>query len=169
MSTGIFKTTALRVMGSADVWTAQNPILENGQIGVEIDSNKAKIGDGQTAWNALAYIGASTSAVTSVAGKTGAVALSVVDILGAAPIASPVFTGTVSVPTAPAGDNSTKAASTAFVASAIAGIPGYVLPAATTGTIGGVKKLAAIADLTAAPTQDDFNKLLAAMRAAGLM
>lgn len=42
------------------------------------------------------------------------------------------------------------------------------LPAASTA-IGGVKQMTAIADLTAAPTQDDFNSLLAALRTAGML
>ena len=44
-----------------------------------------------------------------------------------------------------------------------------VLPAATTNALGGVKQMAAIADLTAVPTQEDFNNLLAALRTAGLL
>ncbi|EMN3922133.1 head fiber protein [Citrobacter amalonaticus] len=40
---------------------------------------------------------------------------------------------------------------------------------ATTTDLGVVKQAAAIADLTAAPTQADFNGLLANLRAAGLM
>lgn len=47
--------------------------------------------------------------------------------------------------------------------------PGYTLPAATTDALGGVKQMAAIADLTAVPTQEDFNNLLAALRTAGLL
>lgn len=47
-------------------------------------------------------------------------------------------------------------------------IPAAQLPAASTA-IGGVKQMTAIADLTAAPTQDDFNNLLAALRTAGMM
>ncbi|ULH12435.1 hypothetical protein MF265_06650 [Serratia marcescens] len=43
------------------------------------------------------------------------------------------------------------------------------LPAATTGAIGGVKMAAAMADLTAAPTQADFNGLLAKLRASGAL
>ena len=41
-------------------------------------------------------------------------------LAAAAPTASPTFTGTVTVPTATAGDNSTKAASTAFVTTSFA-------------------------------------------------
>lgn len=39
-------------------WTSANPILSSGESGFEIDTNKLKIGDGSTAWNALAYFGA---------------------------------------------------------------------------------------------------------------
>lgn len=47
--------------------------------------------------------------------------------------------------------------------------PSYTLPDATTSVRGGVLQMAAIADLTAAPTQQDFNNLLAALRTAGLL
>lgn len=47
--------------------------------------------------------------------------------------------------------------------------PSYTLPAATTGALGGVKQMAAIADLAAAPTMEDFNNLLAALRTAGML
>ena len=47
--------------------------------------------------------------------------------------------------------------------------PTYTLPAATTGALGGVKQMAAITDLTAAPTMEDFNNLLAALRTAGML
>ncbi|EKS7767169.1 head fiber protein [Edwardsiella piscicida] len=41
--------------------------------------------------------------------------------------------------------------------------------AATTTTLGAVKQAAAITDLTAAPTKEDFNGLLAKLRAAGTL
>lgn len=47
--------------------------------------------------------------------------------------------------------------------------PSYTLPAATTEALGGVKQAAAVADAAAAPTQTDFNGLLAALRAAGIL
>ena len=43
------------------------------------------------------------------------------------------------------------------------------IPAATTAKVGGVMQMEAIADLTAAPTQQDFNNLLAALRTAGML
>ena len=36
-------------------WTRVNPILEDGEPGLEIDTNKIKYGDGSTDWNILAY------------------------------------------------------------------------------------------------------------------
>ena len=47
--------------------------------------------------------------------------------------------------------------------------PSYTLPNATTSVRGGVLQMAAIADLTAAPTMEDFNTLLAALRTAGML
>jgi len=38
-------------------WTAVNPVLLSGEWGLETDTRKLKIGDGVTAWNALAYNG----------------------------------------------------------------------------------------------------------------
>lgn len=47
--------------------------------------------------------------------------------------------------------------------------PSYTLPDATTAVRGGVLQMAAITDLTAAPTMEDFNNLLAALRTAGML
>ena len=63
-------------------------------------------------------------AVTSVFGRTGAVVAgsgdySVAQVTGAAPLASPTFTGAPSGPRANPGDSSTKLATTAFVQSAL--------------------------------------------------
>ena len=39
----------------ADNWTSQNPILAQGEVGVDLTTNKFKIGNGTTAWNDLVY------------------------------------------------------------------------------------------------------------------
>lgn len=36
-------------------WTSANPILAQGEMGVETNTRKLKIGDGTTAWNSLSY------------------------------------------------------------------------------------------------------------------
>ena len=45
----------------------------------------------------------------------------------------------------------------------------YTLPAATTAALGGVKKAVAVPNAAAAPTQAEFNALLAALRTAGVL
>ena len=47
--------------------------------------------------------------------------------------------------------------------------PSYTLPAATTSAFGGVKMAAAVSDAAAAPTMEEFNSLLASLRAAGIL
>jgi hypothetical protein len=42
--------------GTASRWTSINPVLLAGEIGVETDTRKIKIGDGTTQWNNLDYI-----------------------------------------------------------------------------------------------------------------
>lgn len=41
--------------GTAAAWTSTNPTLLSGEFGYETDTDKLKIGDGTTAWTALAY------------------------------------------------------------------------------------------------------------------
>lgn len=36
-------------------WTTENPVLEKGELGYELETSKAKLGDGVTAWNDLEY------------------------------------------------------------------------------------------------------------------
>ena len=53
--------------GTAASWTSTNPTLAAGEIGFETDTGKFKIGDGSTAWAALAYNtnGATASPLTT--------------------------------------------------------------------------------------------------------
>lgn len=51
-------TVQVRLQLRADTaanWTSVNPTLLNGELGLETNTNKIKIGDGSTAWNSLAY------------------------------------------------------------------------------------------------------------------
>ena len=53
-------------------WTSADPVLKQGEIGLETDTKLAKIGDGTTAWTALAYWpagGDGSGTVTSVTGE----------------------------------------------------------------------------------------------------
>jgi len=57
--------------GTAAQWTAANPTLAVGEMGVETDTKKFKFGDGSTAWNSLGY--ASNSGTVTSVGGTGTV------------------------------------------------------------------------------------------------
>ena len=41
--------------GGAQEWANANPTLAQGELGVELDTGRIKIGDGVTAWNSLRY------------------------------------------------------------------------------------------------------------------
>lgn len=51
------RTKLLLRNDTATNWTTSNPTLGKGEVGVEIDTYKLKIGDGSTAWNSLKYFG----------------------------------------------------------------------------------------------------------------
>jgi hypothetical protein len=46
-------------------WTSANPVLSIGEMGIETNTAKYKIGDGTTAWNSLAYSSLPSTALTS--------------------------------------------------------------------------------------------------------
>ena len=50
----------------AATWTTTNPVLKKGEIGIEIDTRKMKVGDGTTAWKALSYMGADANDILAV-------------------------------------------------------------------------------------------------------
>ena len=50
----------------AATWNSENPVLKKGEIGIEIDTRKMKVGDGTTAWKALPYMGADANDILAV-------------------------------------------------------------------------------------------------------
>ena len=50
----------------AATWNSKNPVLKKGEIGIEIDTRKMKVGDGTTDWNALSYMGADANDILAV-------------------------------------------------------------------------------------------------------
>jgi hypothetical protein len=56
-----FVTIKLRRNNAAQ-WTAVNPVLAEGELGLELDTRKFKVGDGATSWNSLQYWGGSGGA-----------------------------------------------------------------------------------------------------------
>ena len=58
--------------GTAAAWTSANPTLAAGEMGVETDTRKSKIGDGLTSWSSLLYTVAGTALAVAVGNLTGA-------------------------------------------------------------------------------------------------
>ena len=78
------KTTIQLRRGTASQWTSANSILNAGEIGIESDTSKFKIGNGSTAWSLLSYSGDVTLTETqTLTNKT---------------LTAPTLTGTVTVP-----------------------------------------------------------------------
>lgn len=50
--------------GTAAQWTAQNPVLDEGEVGLETDTRKFKVGTGAGAWTSLQYWGGSGGGAT---------------------------------------------------------------------------------------------------------
>ena len=77
MTKRIFDGTVQFKNGTASAWTSNNITLAKGEIGIEIDTNKMKIGDGVNPWNSLQYFPASanvfTGATSGAAGTSGLV------------------------------------------------------------------------------------------------
>ena len=64
--------------GTTANWSSSNPTLAEGEIGIETDSNKLKIGNGTQSWNNLSYGGlqgiqgtTGTQGITGTQGTTG--------------------------------------------------------------------------------------------------
>jgi hypothetical protein len=75
-----------------------------------------------------------SSEVITVAGRFGAVVLAVADVSGAAPLASPTFTGVPAAPTAAVDTNTTQLATTAMVLAQAAAATPLIDGAAAIGT-----------------------------------
>jgi hypothetical protein len=43
--------------GTSGQWATTNPTLAEGEIGLETDTERFKVGDGSTSWGSLAYGG----------------------------------------------------------------------------------------------------------------
>lgn len=66
MTTKTLNTRIVMRNDTAAAWAEKNTVLLKGEFGVENDTNKFKIGDGDTAWNALDYVGVDEAAIESL-------------------------------------------------------------------------------------------------------
>ncbi len=86
---------------TASNWTSANSVLAQGELGVETDTNKMKIGDGSTAWSSLGYLidtGGYAAYADTTANFTGALQKSGVPVAADANLNS--FISAVDLPTA---------------------------------------------------------------------
>ena len=58
--------------GTASEWSTTNPLLSEGELGLELDTGKFKVGNGTQNWNALVYA-SGIQGPTGPAGAAGAV------------------------------------------------------------------------------------------------
>ena len=66
MATKTLNTKIQLRNGTAAEWTTKNPVLLKGEMGIETDTHKIKVGDGSTQWSELAYCGADTNDILNV-------------------------------------------------------------------------------------------------------
>ena len=52
--------------GTATDWSTVNPTLAAGELGIETNTRKLKVGDGSTAWNSLDYIASDVPAIAEI-------------------------------------------------------------------------------------------------------
>jgi hypothetical protein len=141
--------------GLASEWTAANPVLAAGEMGVETNTNKFKFGNGTDTWTALSYAAADTAAIGEISQDAINEALSVGAGLtktyndGANTITITVDSDVIATKafaTSEAGTRATAAqtAAEAYTDAAINGVNNSLedyIPSADRGTAGGVASL----------------------------
>ena len=141
--------------GLASEWTAANPVLAAGEMGVETNTNKFKFGNGTDTWTALSYAAADAAAIGEISQDAINEALSVGAGLtktyndGANTITITVDSDVIATKafaTSEAGTRATAAqtAAEAYTDAAINGVNNSLedyIPSADRGTAGGVASL----------------------------
>ena len=140
--------------GTAASWTSANPTLASGEFGFETDTGKAKIGNGSTAWNSLAY--SITGEIGDITGVTAGTGLSGGGTSGSVTVSIDTAV-TVDLTTAQTLTNKTL---TAPVISSIANTGTLTLPT-TTGTVALTSDIPSLTGyVTETATQTLTNKTL---------
>ena len=66
MAENTLKTRLVLRHDTAENWTKENPVLLEGEVGVETNTSKLKIGDGKSEWKTLKYSGADENDILKV-------------------------------------------------------------------------------------------------------
>ena len=125
--------------GTAALWSSVNPVLAEGEVGYETDTNKIKYGNGVTAWNALPYSSTGGGAIGAtgptgprgLTGLTGTAGATGVGVTGATGPQGPIG---LMGPTGPAGSGSGTNGATG--ATGVAGPQGATGPRGPAGVDG---------------------------------
>ncbi len=83
---------------TASAWTAANPVLLLGEVGIETDTRNFKVGNGSSAWSALSYYLTAVGSV--VRGQVSKVDAGTIDIVTQSVYVSTGLTGTLDATTA---------------------------------------------------------------------
>ena len=83
---------------TASAWTAANPVLLLGEVGIETDTRNFKVGNGSSAWSALSYY--LTAAGSVVRGQVSKMDAGTIDIVTQGVYVSTGLTGTFDSTTA---------------------------------------------------------------------
>ena len=83
---------------TASAWTAANPVLLLGEVGIETDTRNFKVGNGSSAWSALSYYLTAVGSV--VRGQVSKMDAGTIDIVTQSVYVSTGLTGTLDATTA---------------------------------------------------------------------
>ena len=78
-------------------WTSNNPTLAAGEIGLETDTSKFKIGNGSTAWTSLAYANGITASTTDTLTNKTLLNDAFIGALENANVVASAATGTINI------------------------------------------------------------------------
>jgi hypothetical protein len=138
----------------SSTWTSSNPVLSQGEPGLETDTQKIKYGDGVNPWNSLSYSaggsitgptgpagtngtnGATGPSVTGPAGTPGATGPAGTSGSTGPSVTGPAGTNGVDGPTGPAGANGTNGVDGPTGPAGANGVDGPTGPAGIQGPTG---------------------------------
>ena len=131
--------------GTASEWTSFNPTLAAGEMGIESDTSRFKLGNGATGWTGLPYGG--IEGPTGVIGPTGAASL-ITGPTGESGHTGPSgVTGPTGV-TGPPGEATNTGATGPTGAAGTIGVDGVTGPTGPTGRVGPTGPAPAVSPLT---------------------
>lgn len=91
--------------GTSAEWSAANPVLASGELGLDTSQNKFKIGDGVTAWNSLTFATGQRGESLITYAKAGNASVTTGKLRYRFPFAATIVGVSLAVNTAPTGSD----------------------------------------------------------------